>query len=210
MVKLKEHIHQNGKIPSNLGEIKDSNIFLRLRTHRQTPKEMLGLIQGKKAQANSRLSQERIDILTEAGLNWTLTAEQVAALKEKYNLIFPLPPPPKDVEKEEVENIQHHLPTLMRHSWLQMYHALLEFRKKHGHTHVTPTNSTIELYNWVCEERKKMQKLFDQKSSRGTAFEKPLPQTFTGYQAELLLGIDFMYSKGDIEWFDNYERLCGE
>ena len=30
------------------------------------------------------------------------------------------------------------------------------------------------------------------------------------YQFQLLLSIGFVYSKADVEWFDNYARLSGE
>ena len=60
--------------------------------------------------SNDRFTQERIDVLTEAGLDWKLQHEHVIELKEKHNLIFSMPEEP---ERLEFEN--GYMPDLMKH-----------------------------------------------------------------------------------------------
>ena len=221
--KLKAFVAKNGRIPEKLGEMKESGLQNMISKHRNQPKQLLGLgiqrgpyktkdrpqslspdkrvknNENMRVKNNEAFTQERIDILTEAGLDWQLTAEHVNALKREKGLIFPMP---KDEEKDELE--RGAIPTLMKHHWLQMFEALVEFKQKRGHCYVTPFNSTPELYHWVCQQRKRM------KQPRRHKAKAPKEGFLEGYQAEMLVGLNFVYLKGDVEWMDNYERLKGE
>mmetsp|Transcript_6815 Transcript_6815/g.15551 ORF Transcript_6815/g.15551 Transcript_6815/m.15551 type:complete len:1095 (-) Transcript_6815:67-3351(-) len=193
--KLKEHVSKHGKLPENLEDLRNGfDVYTRLRYYRRLPRAILGLI-GKSAEfKNETFTQEKIDILTECGLNWMLDRENVNALKEK-GLIFPMP---VDEEQEDME--KGNIPALVKHHWLLMYETLVQFKKKHGHTYVTPFNSSPEFYHWICQQRKRMQPQSEKK-------KKSKDIMLLDYQADMLLGIDFVYSKADVDWMDNYERL---
>mmetsp|Transcript_35157 Transcript_35157/g.64498 ORF Transcript_35157/g.64498 Transcript_35157/m.64498 type:complete len:385 (-) Transcript_35157:9-1163(-) len=198
MHNLKEFLSKHGgKLPDQLNDIRELDIHGPLRYQQSEPKRILGEVcvsdRSGRQYKNERFTQERIDILTEAGLNWLLTAEQVNALKEK-GFTFPMP-----VEEEQRDMENGDIPALMKHHWLQMFEALVEFKREHGHTFVTSFNSSEELDHWVKEQRKKMKSLGTPKGKK----DKP----FCDYQAEILSGIDFVHRKPDVEWMENYERL---
>lgn len=85
-----------------------------------------------------------------------------------------------------------------------MFEALVEFKRRNGHTYVSSSNSTSELVHWVGRQRKKMQKLDKQTL---TASKKKL---MNDYQADMLSSIGFVYNQADVDWMDNYERLAGK
>lgn len=218
--KLKEYLNEHGKLPEKITDLMEAGLYSQLRMYRKIPKDMLGihprgpykkkgsLPQDELAKEPAKspeavsakkwdtFTQNRIDVLTDAGLDWMLTAQNVQDLKEKRGLIFPMP---IDPEEEDLE--RDDLPALMKHHWLTMFEALVEFKRKRGHTFVTESNSTAELYHWVCQQRKRMRQRLGKCSKS---------RKLKDHQAEMLLGLDFVYTKGDIEWMDNYERLKGE
>ena len=200
MHNLKEFLSKHGgKLPDQLNDIRELDIHGPLRYQQSEPKRILGEVcvsdRSGRQYKNERFTQERIDILTEAGLNWLLTAEQVNVLKEK-GFIFPMP-----VEEEQRDMENGDIPAPMKHHWLQMFEALVEFKREHGHTFVTSFNSSEELNHWVCQQRKKLQQLDKHPKA---------DRMFHSYQAEMLLGIDFVYIKADVDWMENYERLAGK
>ena len=208
--KLKSYTAEHGKLPENLND-KDfeekigKESKLKLLRYRQTAKRIIGDIKVKdektgtsikREMMNNQFTQNRIDILSKAGMTWMLSTDQVNRLKEK-GLIFPIP-------KHEPNPDEGDVVALGKHAWLTMYEALVEFKKEYGHTFVTPSNSSEELYHWVTQQRKKM-KAFHAK--KGKAMKDKM---FADYQAEMLKGIDFAYSKPDIDWMESYERMVGK
>ena len=174
-------------------KVKEAGLSTKLMHFQQEPKKILGWY--KNPRYSEQFTQNRIDVLTKAGLNWLLSLEQVNELKEKKGLIFPMP---KDGALPHDGIIG-----LERHSWLTMFEALVEFKKDHGHTFVSPHNLSEELHHWVCEQRKKQQLYV---TRRHTTLDKP----YILYQGEMLSGINFVYHKPDIDWIENYERLVGK
>lgn len=141
---------------------------------------------------NEKFTQERIDVLLEAGMKWHLNTAQVNSLKER-GLKFPAPDGSRPDDGDMIG--------LEKHAWLTMFEALVEFKRVNRHTFVSKANSSEELYHWVCTQRKKMKQL----DKGGGALKD---KAFNDYQAEMLSGIGFVYSKPDIDWMENYERLC--
>ena len=193
---------------------KKSILLGRIKYYRQVPKQMLGLIVNKKGVkkdcVNEQFTQEKVDFLTNAGLDWQLTKENVVALKEQKGLIFPMPVDPEEQDMH-LGNIQ----VLMKNAWLIQYEALVAFKKKHGHTCVTQDNSSPELYKWVCRMREKMSIA---RSTKGKSIVhsdteptyRESSKMIRGYQAEMLAAIDFTYNKADVEWMENYESFVGK
>lgn len=206
---VKAYLDKYGKIPENFyGQHFLANggkeLQRRLVYYQSQPKAALGEYKDTRAKdketgeyekkeiVNYKFTQDRIDFLSEAGLDWKLSFDQVERLKEEKGLIFPMP---KNVPRPEDGDIV----ALEKHSWLTMYEALVGFKEEHGHTFVTAHSTSEEMFNWVCQQRKKMQK-FDKNPGSMT-------KEFNEYQAEMLSGIDFVYSKPDTDWMEQYERL---
>ena len=210
--KLKEYVSKKGKLRAhNHKEEKDAGIYRQLQYYQKMPKRILGVYvdsntkdaEGKSVRrehGGDAFTQERIDVLTEAGLDWMLSAEQVNRLKEEKGLVFPMPGPEEDARLER----EGDLAGLEKHAWLTSFEGLVAFTQRHGHTYATEFNSSEELGHWASEMRKKMNQL---KKGGGKAIKD---KAFNDYQAEMLIGIDFLYLKPDIEWMENYERLAGK
>jgi len=192
---------------------KKSILLGRIKYYRQVPKQMLGLIVNKKGMKKDcvkQFTQEKVDFLTNAGLDWQLTKENVVALKQEKGLTFPMP-----VDPEEQDMHLGNIPVLMKNAWLIQYEALVEFKQKHGHTCVTQDNSSPELYKWACRMREKMSIA---KSTKGKSIVhsdteptyRESSKMIRGYQAEMLAAIDFTYNKADVEWMENYESFVGK
>ena len=215
--KLKAYLAKHGTLPANIDNNKE---FLeevgvewlrKLRRFYQEPRKILGEYKVshhkdengvgiKKEWQNFQFTQERIDVLTKAGYQWNLNTDQVNALKEK-GLIFPSPserPLPANGSTVELE----------KHTWLTMFEALVEFKKQNGHTVVTSSNASEELHHWVEMQRKNMIK-YD-KHKYDTKHGRSVETRFTEHQVEMLSGIGFIYSKADVGWMENYERLVGK
>ena len=206
--KLKGYTSKHEKLPENINDeqfVKEMGVEFctKLKRLRKTPKEIIGEYVNRRVKdkesgksvktecPNSLFTQARVDVLTEAGLDWQLSIDQVNKLKEK-GLTFPQPAQPA---REPV--------ALEKHAWLTMFEALVEFKKEHGHTFVTAFNSSEELHHWVCQQRKKMNQ-----AAKALTGKVPKDKAFNDYQSEMLAGIDFMYLKNDVEWMESYERLA--
>ena len=207
--KLEEYVSKNGKLTVHRtkGE-KEAGIQRQLLYYQKMPKRMLGLFKDshvkdekgesvRREMENSAFTQDRIDVLTEAGVEWGLNAEQVERMKEK-GLNFPVSALDGDVLDQTLVGLE-------KHAWLTSFEALVEFKKRYGHTYATEFNSSEELGYWASEQRKKMNQL--KTKSGGKAIKD---KAFIDYQAEMLRGIDFLYLKPDVEWMENYERLSGK
>lgn len=197
--RLKAYIAKyDGKISNiniNSGEAKEAGVSRQLVYWAKQPKQILGEYKDPRAGTrrelkNENFTQERIDFLTEYGMDWKLSKEQVDKLKEK-GLNFPQPYDELRPEKGDIVALE-------KHSWLQMFEALVEFKQQNGNTFVSEHNSSEELYHWVSEQRKKMEQFVKRPKK---------DKLFAEYQAEMLSSIEFVYAKGDIEWMENYERL---
>lgn len=136
--KLKDYVSKHGKLSSKRPQdVKQgTDIYSQLAAYRGQPKQLLGYFprgkyqqkeprlkdvskkKGENSYKNERFTQERVNVLTEAGLDWQLKREQVIELKEKHNLIFPMPEEP---ERREFENGD--VPALMKHHVSQMNFA---------------------------------------------------------------------------------------
>lgn len=206
--KLKGYTSKHEKLPENINDeqfVKEMGVEFctKLKRLRKTPREIIGEYVNRRVKdsesgksvktecPNSLFTQARVDVLTEAGLDWQLSIDQVNKLKEK-GLTFPQPAQPA---REPV--------ALEKHAWLTMFEALVEFKKEHGHTFVTAFNSSEELHHWVCQQRKKMNQ-----AAKALTGKVPKDKAFNDYQSEMLAGIDFMYLKNDVEWMESYERLA--
>lgn len=206
---MKAYVAEHGKVPDSLydGRVKEADITRQLLYYRNMPKCILGerkvrdvkdgeVESVRKEAWNDNFTQDRIDFLTEHGMNWMLTHGQVQALKEK-GLNFPMP---GSVDDDYPRPMDGDVVGLEEHSWLTMFEALVEFRREHGHAHPTADNSSEELAHWAEEQKKKM-RVF----AKGGTPRKD--KQFRDYQAEMLSGIGFVFSKPDVNWMENYERL---
>ena len=110
---LMDYVSKHGKIPKTI-DLKGTDLYCPLIYYRAQTKRCIGLSNDselkKKGWSNKRFTQERIDVLTEAGLDWQLQHEHVIELKEKHNFTFPMPEEP---EQRELEI--SYVPTLMKH-----------------------------------------------------------------------------------------------
>lgn len=184
--RLKEYLEEHGgRLPPDAHSMafksEHPELYKKLLYYRRIPRGILGLLKDRPRP----ITQDRIDFLTEAGMDWMLTSEQVAELKEKHGLAFPPPADPTDEERAELE--RGDVPTLYNHHWIRMYEALVEFARDRGHTHVTPHNATPELWHWVCDQRERMLRREANPGDDGAP----------DHQAEMLAGLGFVWSKQD-------------
>jgi len=226
---VKDWIAEHGKLPETLEDdrLREAGISTRLLKYRAFPRHILGEFkprQGRKRKddgatttrtrpyVSAQFTQERIDALTEVGLDWGLNETQVRELKER-GYAFPPPegregqvdesgdPRPADGDVEGLEN----------HAWLTMFEALVTFKKERGHTYVTRHNASEELHDWVVLQRRKMTSLMGGSAGKNAkAKREELMESdgaFCEYQSTMLAGVDFVFAKGDLDWMENYERL---
>lgn len=133
---------------------------------------------------------------------WKLTSQQIKRLKDERGLVFK-----RERTGDQIRPPDGDVVGLEQHTWLTLFEALVEFKRKHGHTYVTQHNASEELHFWVKEQRKKMMVLQNKKEGKKSA-KGTVP--LSGYQVDLLRAIGFVYYKNDIDWMENYERLAGE